>query len=128
MATILVIDDDELVRTTIQFALEEEGHQVFLARDGREGVRMFSQQPVDLVITDILMPEQEGIETIQMLIRERPEVRVIAISGGGQRGGADYLRMAKDFGATDVLAKPFSLNELSNVVSRCLTSPVASDG
>lgn len=128
MATILVIDDDELVRTTIQFALEEEGHQVFLARDGREGVRMFSQQPVDLVITDILMPEQEGIETIQMLIRERPEVRVIAISGGGQRGGADYLRMAKDFGAADVLAKPFSLNELSNVVSRCLTSPVASDG
>lgn len=123
MAVILVIDDDELVRSTIQFALEEDGHQILLARDGREGVQMFEQHPVDLVITDILMPEQEGIETIQMLIRSRPGTRVIAISGGGQRGGADYLRMAKDFGATEVLAKPFSLGELSSVVHRCLTAP-----
>ena len=122
MAVILVIDDDELVRSTIQFALEEDGHQILLARDGREGVQMFEQHPVDLVITDILMPEQEGIETIQMLIRSRPGTRVIAISGGGQRGGADYLRMAKDFGATEVLAKPFSLGELSSVVHRCLTA------
>jgi CheY-like chemotaxis protein len=114
---ILVIDDDQLVRYTISKILENAGHQVVVAEDGMRGFALFEREHPDVVITDLIMPEQEGIETIIRIKRQRPEVRVIAISGGGRLGNLDALGMAQRLGADDVIAKPFAAAELVRRIS-----------
>ena len=117
MAHVLVIDDDADVRTIIRRAVQLDGHLVTEAGDGAEGLRLFVERPVDLVITDILMPEREGIETIIELRRRRPELPILAISGGSQITDRDGLLVSADLlGATRVLPKPFTLAELRAVV------------
>ena len=109
MARILVIDDDASIRALLREVLEMEGHAVQDAADGDEGVRLYRKKPADLIITDVLMPEKDGVELIMELQEHYPEVRIIAMSGGGRGLDATFnLRMAKDFGALRVLAKPFS--------------------
>jgi CheY-like chemotaxis protein len=109
---ILVIDDDQLVRYTISKILESNGHEVIAAGDGMRGFALFEQEGPDVVIADLIMPEQEGIETIIRIKRVRPEVRVIAISGGGRLGNFDVLGMAQRLGADEVIAKPFNSEAL----------------
>lgn len=127
MARILVIDDDELYRVMGEFALRAEGHEVFSAIDGVEGLRTLEEETFDLVITDIVMPNQEGIETILKVQRLSPVPKLIAVSGGGRHGNCEaYLRMARAFGVDGVLPKPFrpqSLVQLVNEVMPAVSDP-----
>ncbi|HTL66593.1 MAG TPA: response regulator [Lacunisphaera sp.] len=120
MAHILVIDDDALLREVLRLGLERFGHQVSEARDGRSGLAVQQARPVDLVITDILMPGMEGLETILELRRHYPQVKIIAISGGGLGRAGDYLTMAAKFGAHRVVSKPFSMTRLAELVTELL--------
>jgi DNA-binding response OmpR family regulator len=121
MATrILVIDDDPLVRGTLRAVLETAGYEVTIATDGQAGLDAFRQSPPAMIITDIVMPEVEGIEMIRQVRSQAPKLPILAISGGGRTGPADYLRMAQRLGATEVLSKPFDPDELIAVVARCL--------
>lgn len=122
MARILVIDDDAALRVVLRRILETAGHTVEEAADGEEGMRWCYGHQVDLVITDILMPGQEGIETIVTLQKDCPELKIIAISGGGVVSKNHYLEMAKDLGAHFILAKPLSQKELLKTVRAALDS------
>jgi DNA-binding response OmpR family regulator len=115
---ILVIDDDHLVRYALTKVLHRSGYDVVTASDGNRGMTVFRDESPDIVITDIIMPEQEGIETIAMLRHERPEVKIIAISGGGRIRNVDFLEMARSLGADDVISKPFEAEELLSRVRR----------
>ena len=120
MARILLIEDDPGVRTTVERLLSSAGHKVILAADGREGVRLFRANPADLVITDLVMPNQDGIETIAALKREFPNVPIIAISGMTAKQGT--LSAARHLGAVAVLEKPFTNEDLVKVVREALGS------
>lgn len=120
MATILVIDDEAQLRKLIVRILEKENHRVIAARNGIEGIKYFQEQHIDLVITDILMPEKDGIEVIREIKKSNPEVDVVAISGGGQLGADQYLKMANKLGAQYTLLKPFQRNDLINIVNHLL--------
>ncbi len=120
MKRILVIDDDDQVRRMIRQMLERAGYEVTDAPDGEIGVRMHRAEPVDLIITDIFMPEKEGLETIRELRRDFPDIKIIAISGGGSTGAFSYLPLAKSFGALDTISKPFDRSELLDSVKRLL--------
>ncbi|MDP1579238.1 MAG: response regulator [Candidatus Didemnitutus sp.] len=123
MADILLIDDDDLFRDVLANALERQGHHVRQAENGDAGLKMFRAQPADLVITDIVMPEKEGLDMIRDLRRDYPTARIIAMSGGLAQDAKLYLHMAGKFGALAVLAKPFPLTELREVVDRALAEP-----
>lgn len=118
MAGILVIDDDPDTRDVVKATLESAGHEVDLAADGRQGVQRFKEKRPDLVITDLFMPGQEGLETIKQLRIEFPEVLIIAMSG--KPTGGTMLTVAKRLGATAVLQKPFLPQELLKVVEQAL--------
>lgn len=122
MAKILLIDDDPLVRHTITRILSRDGYEVVSARNGREGLAAFQNEQPALVITDILMPEQEGVETIRAIRQLSPDLPIIAISGGGRFSGADYLAIATAFGASRTIAKPFEADTLLNSVAQCLAA------
>jgi len=120
MAKILVIDDDAMVRHTMSKILRHGGYEVVLAEDGLRGVAAFRKEHPDLVITDIIMPEQEGIATISQIRREVHDAKIIAVSGGGRIGNADFLSMARKLGANDILPKPFLPADLLERVKTCL--------
>ena len=126
MARILVIDDEKLARLTLRKILESAGHTVIEATNGAEGIAMFRANHCDLVITDIIMPDKEGIETIIELKRDFVDLRLIAISGGGRTRNLDFLKLAKLRGADKVLAKPFSRSEITNAVAEVLSAPARS--
>lgn len=117
MARILIIDDDRMVRDTLQLILTTAGHKVALANDGKEGLKTFAEFQPHLIITDILMPEKEGVETIQDLRRLVPNLPIIAISGGGRVGNMSFLKVAKQFGADRTFAKPFEPDEILAAVN-----------
>ncbi|RLC11597.1 MAG: response regulator [Deltaproteobacteria bacterium] len=120
MSQILIIDDDEQIQEMLQQIFEQEGFDVAVASDGRAGIRLHRKKPADLVITDIIMPDQEGIETIQKFREEFPDVRIIAMSGGGIVGPSSYLRLAKKFGAMHTFTKPIDMKDLLDVVRKSL--------
>ena len=121
VAKILVIEDDDLLRTTLRTALSGQGHDVLEAHDGREGIELCAVDPPDLVITDLIMPNQEGLETIVTLQRDYPDVKIVAMSGGGTNPAGAYLKLAQKLGAFAMLAKPFSKDELNTVVAMALS-------
>jgi CheY-like chemotaxis protein len=120
MKKILVIDDDSLVRDTIVRILERKGFRVLVAADGLRGLRLFHSEEPDLVITDIIMPEKEGLETIREIRAKQPDAKIIAISGGARIGNMDFLRMAGELGASQIMPKPFDPADLVSLISRCL--------
>jgi DNA-binding response OmpR family regulator len=120
MARILLIDDDDAVRSMLSLTLTHFGHTVTEALNGAEGLKHFARDGTDLVITDLVMPEKEGLETIMELRRLQPQVKIIAMSGGGRNKGMDYLRPAKAMGAAITLAKPFSNERLIAAVNEVL--------
>jgi DNA-binding response OmpR family regulator len=120
MARILVIDDEPSVRELLYAMLIEEGYEVVEAADGKAGMRLFQECPADLVITDLIMPEKEGIETIMDLRRDFPDVKIIAMSGGGIIQAEDYLGMAQGVGAHRVFEKPFGVSDMLKAVRELL--------
>ncbi len=120
MARILLINDEELVRATLRKILETAGHDVVDAADGRVGLERYRENPADVVITDIIMPQMEGIEMILTLKQEYPDAKIIAISGGGEIDKRTLLTWASKIGAQDVLAKPFKSKEIVDAVRRVL--------
>ena len=125
MSRILVIDDDPMVRDTLRLILTAAGHQVALAFDGKAGLKAFSELSPDLVITDILMPEKEGMETIGELRQIALHVPIIAVSGGGRVGNMDFLAAARHFGADRTFAKPFDPDDVLGAVSELLQRSAA---
>jgi CheY-like chemotaxis protein len=121
MASILVIDDDPSIRKLLRHVLEEAHYTVFEAADGDQAMRLARQQPVDLIITDILMPERDGLEVIRQMRRENPLVKIIALTGGGSYLGLETLETAKDFGAVGTMAKPFDIHQLIDVVGKSIS-------
>jgi CheY-like chemotaxis protein len=117
-AAVLIIDDDVSVRLLVRRTLERAGYEVRDAANGAAGIRSFRERPCDVVITDVFMPEQDGIETIQQLRDEFPAVRIIAMSGGSGMGPSGPLQDARLLGADATLPKPFSLDALTRTVAR----------
>jgi CheY-like chemotaxis protein len=120
MSKVLVIEDDPASRRMIGRILGEAGHVVVEAHDGLEGLQKFQSETPDLVITDIIMPEREGIQTIADIRGRGSKTAIVAISGGGSGSGALYLSMAEELGADAVLAKPFRASELLGLIDRLL--------
>lgn len=117
---ILIIDDEPMIRHLATRILDRAGYQTISAANGIQGLACFRRERPALVITDLIMPEREGIETIRHIRREGPNTPIIAISGGTLTGTADFLVMARELGATATLRKPFEPIELLLLVERCL--------
>jgi two-component system, chemotaxis family, chemotaxis protein CheY len=118
MALILIIDDDPDTREVMKSTLEGAGHEVILASDGRAGVKLYRDRRTDLVITDLFMPNQEGLETIKQMRIEFPDSRIIAMSGRPTSG--TMLAVAQRLGANAALQKPFLPEELLKLVEQTL--------
>jgi DNA-binding NtrC family response regulator len=121
MARILVIDDNQDLRDLMQVILEQAGYAVELAEDGQAGLAAQRARPADLVITDIFMPNQDGIETVAQFRKEFPELKLIVMSGDGKlvKHSAHFLT-AREMGAHGVLSKPFDEDELLRVIKDVL--------
>jgi len=119
MPTILVVDDDESVRQLIVLTLRLLGHTVVEAANGIEVMTMFRKHRPDMIITDMVMPDRDGVETIMDLRREGSKVPIIAMSGNSTRTDL-YLKIAQQLGALQVLSKPFTLDQLRDVVTSLL--------
>lgn len=122
-ASILIVDDDVAVSRTLSLILTKAGYRVSTASDGRKGFELLASGGFDLVLTDIIMPELDGIETIRRIRQDYPDLRVIAMSGGGQIDKADFLHMAQVLGADRVLEKPVRSTQLLEVVNAALSEP-----
>ena len=119
MSTIVVIDDEAHIRSSLQERLAMDGYQVWVAPDGRKGMRLYHDHQVDLVITDVLMPEMDGLEVVRALRRFNSTIPIIVMSGGGGRD-LDFLIEAEEFGATRTLSKPFRLEDIVPLVHELL--------
>jgi len=122
MARILVIDDEDQVRRLLRAALEMKGHEVLEASNGKEALRLHRATPAELAITDILMPEMDGVELIQALRSVAPQLKIIAMSGGGRFRQTEALDMAEPLGAFATLRKPFGLDALLEAVTGALAA------
>ena len=116
MTRILLIDDDALARDMLRQMLERAGYDVVEAASGRDGLQQYQATAIDLIITDILMPDQDGLEIILELRRLAPEAKIIAITGGGQSGLLDLLPVAAKLGAQWTLRKPLQRLELLEAI------------
>ncbi len=117
MSKVLIIDNDPLLCDTLRMAAEGAGHTVKLAPNGREGIEIFETFGPDVVVTDILMPEKEGMETIVELRRLNPEVPIIAMSGAAPAGNISFLRIAQKLGANKTLSKPFAMTDFTAAIA-----------
>ena len=120
MAHILLIDDEDMVRMTVRMILEQAGHTVAEAEDVARGVAMVRENLPELVITDLIMPNKEGVETIAEIRAAHPNLPIIAMSGGGRIGATDFLEVAQKVGANRVLPKPFEPEEITSAVDSFL--------
>jgi CheY-like chemotaxis protein len=119
--TVLVVDDDDEIRRLITECLESLGYNIISVERSREAVRIFRREQIDLVILDVFMPERDGIDTLMELRFMEPKAKVIVMSGGGEMPAGQALRWAEKLGAAVTLPKPFSIQELRNVVQSTLT-------
>ena len=126
MARILVIDDERLICEMLEDALTAAGHEVTTASDGRKGLRLLKGRSVDLIITDIFMPEKDGLATIEELRRTQSDAKIIAISGGSRIREADVLGWAGELGAAHTFRKPLEWRAFLAAVDDCLGDARAS--
>ncbi len=125
MAHILLVDDEDALRSVLRRVLVREGHEVVEATNGREAMEQLRDKPFDLMITDLFMPQQDGLETILAVRRMQWKLPIIAISGGGSAAQFDMLRTATLFGAARVLIKPFRADEMLQAVREVLGGTAA---
>ena len=124
MARILIIDDEPQIRSMLRLMLERVGYEIAEAPDGIEGIRRYRENPADLIITDLIMPNKDGIGMIIDLKKEFPKVKIIAMSGGGVNRPEGYLDGAKKLGATRTLTKPIDRDEMLKAVKETLKDPI----
>ena len=120
MKTILLVDDDDLLRKMLRLKLESLGYAVLEARNGNEATRHQKAHPADIMITDLVMPDKEGLETIHEFRRAHPALKIIAMSGGGRSSAETYLHFATQLGAVAALQKPFSTDILVAALKKAL--------
>ena len=120
MERILIIDDEPQIRSMLTLMLEREGYEVVEAPDGADGIKIYRQNPADLIITDLIMPNKDGIGMIIDLKKEFPDVKIIAMSGGGLNKPDGYLKGAKKLGAACTLTKPIDREEMLEAVRETL--------
>jgi len=120
MANILLVDDEVAILSLMEGLLRLEDHSVTRAENGREALLKMKGTEFDLIVTDLVMPEKEGLETIMEIRKENPSVKVIAMSGGGFVNASEYLALASAFGVSATLMKPFSKDELLRAVATAL--------
>ena len=125
MARILIIDDETQIRSMLRLMLERVGYEIAEAPDGIEGIRQYRENPADLIITDLIMPNKDGIGMIIDLKKEFPKVKIIAMSGGGVNRPEGYLDGAKKLGATCTLTKPIDRDEMLKAVKETLNETTA---
>ncbi|HEY1173138.1 MAG TPA: response regulator [Verrucomicrobiae bacterium] len=121
--SILVVDDDPTLRRSYAIALARAGHQVQEAPSGEAAVRLCEQQKFSLLITDMIMPDMDGLETIRRVRVIQPEIKIIAMSGGGRMEAINYLMLAVKLGAHRAMQKPFGVSEMQNMVANVFTEP-----
>jgi CheY-like chemotaxis protein len=121
--SILIVDDEPGIRELLGLMLQACGHTVATAEDGIQAPKIMASRPIDVVITDLLMPERDGLEFITELRKKYPNVKIIAMSGGGHIARDSYLRIAKSFGAHILLEKPFSQSDVMGAVEAVLALP-----
>ena len=120
MQRILIVDDNDDIRSMLELILRREGFDVASARDGEQALALYAERGADIVITDLFMPERDGIETIVALRDRYPEAKIIAMSGWQSQRGPDYLAVAREIGAVGTLRKPFEPAELVSIVRKVL--------
>jgi DNA-binding response OmpR family regulator len=121
MAGILIVEDERTLREVLKISLLRRKYQVFEAVDGKDAILHFKPALTDLVITDLIMPEEEGLNVILKLREIKPSVKIIAISGGGIAGPGSYLEIASALGADAIFSKPFQINKLVSKIEELLT-------
>lgn len=126
MARILIVDDEPAILAILDRMLRKLGHECLQAGNGREALRKLGESPVDLVITDLIMPDTEGIETIGVIRKRWPGTKIIAMSGGGRQSPTPYLAVAASLGADATLAKPFQMADLELALRLVLAPPATS--
>lgn len=112
MAGILIIDDDKELREMLKVSLLRRNYVIMEAENGKEAISHFKPSITDLVITDLIMPEEDGLKVVIKLKEIKPSIKIIAISGGGKAGPGSYLNLAKALGADAIFSKPFSVSDL----------------
>ena len=127
MDSVLIIEDDDFVQKMLKQTFERAGYEVATAENGAVGIKLYDSklnlmEPFDVVITDLIMPEMEGIETISKLRKRDPNVKVIAISGGGRNKPEDYLQLAKKLGALRTFTKPVDREALLLAVTELVST------
>lgn len=120
MPGILIVEDDKDLREMLKISLSKRKYTVLEASNGKEAILRFKPGITDLVITDLLMPDEDGLKVIMKIKQIKPEVKIIAISGGGKAGPGNYLNIARALGADMVLPKPFSVNDLISKIDSIL--------
>jgi CheY-like chemotaxis protein len=122
MASILVVEDDAALRQLFERMLVRDGHEVTIAADGAKALKLIETTVFDVVITDLVMPEMEGLSLLRELRKRKSPLRIIAMSGGGRGSATDYLEMAKMLGAAATLPKPFTHQQLTDTIESVLTA------
>lgn len=120
MTTVMIVDDHESVRAACSAMLDQAGYRSLEAENGKTAIKLLDTEAIDVVITDIIMPEQEGIETIRLIRKGHPGVKIIAMSGGGRIEPEEYLAVAEKIGAHVTLQKPFKKEQLLRTVCAAL--------
>lgn len=120
MASILLVDDNDQLRSLIERSLKAAGHEVVTAANGKSALAILPTVKYDLVLTDIVMPDMEGLELIRSIRKANPGAKIIAMSGGGRGTADDYLTLAKNFGAAATLEKPFNIDVLTQTIDSVL--------
>ena len=121
MARVLVLDDDPLIQATLPLLLREQGHEVLTADNGKIGLRLLQTEPIDLIITDILMPEADGIEVVRSVVKKHPTIALVTMSGGSSRlPSTDAGYITQLLGAHAVLVKPFGDAELAEAIRKAM--------
>ncbi len=116
MKRVLVVDDNADLRSMLRLCLEADGFEVEVAANGQHALDLLGQRPADVLVTDLFMPDQDGIETILEVRKRYPQVRIVAMSGWTSTEGSDYLRVAREIGALETLRKPFDPRQLSRLL------------
>ncbi len=124
--SILIIDDEVSLRSLLKDIFEYVNYEVHVACNGKEGVESYRRITTDIVLTDIFMPEKDGLETIREIKKDFPEAKIIAMSGGS-KGGEDFFHIARTFGAIDCIRKPFKPDDIIKVVNSTLDGNAAED-